>query len=56
MFKTDLSLTNTCKKLYRENGWAFMGRGLASNVTAVAAPIAMTIFFTDLLMSMKKYD
>ncbi len=54
MFKTDLPLRATCRKLMSEEGWAFMGRGLTSNMTAVAMPIAMTIFLTDLLMSTKK--
>lgn len=54
MFKTDLGLTETTKKLLKEDGWAFMARGISSNMTAVAAPIAMTIFITDLLMSNKK--
>ncbi len=54
MFKTDLSLTATTKKLMKEDGWAFMTRGISSNMTAVAAPIAMTIFITDILMSNKK--
>jgi hypothetical protein len=26
MFKTDLHLKETCQKLMREEGWAFMGR------------------------------
>lgn len=50
MFKTHLGLRDSVKKLMNESGWGFMGRGLGSNVTAVAFPIAMTIFFTDLLM------
>ncbi len=52
MFKTDLSLSGSFRKLMKEDGWAFMGRGMTSNCTAVAIPIAMTIFITDLLMSM----
>lgn len=56
MFKTDLSLTEAVKKAYREEGWAFMWRGMGSNVTAVAAPIAMTIFLTDMLMSKFKKE
>jgi hypothetical protein len=32
----------------------FSIRGLTSNMTAVAMPIAMTIFLTDVLMSNKK--
>ena len=30
-----------------------MGRGVTSNTTAVAIPIAITIFATDVLKSMK---
>jgi Mitochondrial carrier protein len=51
MFKTDLGLTATYKKLMKEEGWRFTIRGMASNVTAVAIPIAMTIFMTDVLIS-----
>eukprot|EP01033_Poteriospumella_lacustris_P004180 gene4180-2979_t len=54
MFKTDLSLTKTFQKVMKEEGWSFMARGMASNVTAVAVPIAMTIFLTDVLISQKK--
>lgn len=53
MFKTDLGLTDTFNKLMKESGWGFMGRGLTSNMTAVAFPIAMTIFLTDVLMEKK---
>jgi hypothetical protein len=53
MFKTDLGLKATCNQLLKEEGWAFMARGLGSNMTAVAAPIAMTIFVTDILLKMK---
>lgn len=56
MFKTDLSLMNTFKKCLKEEGWSFMARGLAPNVTAVAIPIAMTIFTTDILKSIKHGD
>ncbi len=52
MFKTDLSLADTVKKVLRDEGWSFMGRGMTSNLTAVAIPIAITIFMTDLLKSM----
>lgn len=54
MFKTDLTLTETFKKLLREEGWAFMNRGMASNLTAVAVPIAATIFLTDVFKSLKR--
>lgn len=53
MFKTDLGLTTTVKQLYKEQGWAFMSRGMTANVTAVAIPIALTIFFTDMLKAIK---
>lgn len=53
MFKTDLPLIKTFKNLLKEEGWAFMGRGVASNTTAVAIPIAITIFMTDILLGMK---
>eukprot|EP01039_Chlorochromonas_danica_P006136 gene6136-6756_t len=53
MFKTDHGLVDTTKRLMKEEGWAFMARGMASNVTAVAIPIAMTIFATDVMLSMK---
>lgn len=54
MFKTDLSLSATYRKLVKEEGAAFMFRGMASNCTAVAIPIAITIFVTDLLNSMAR--
>jgi hypothetical protein len=49
MFKTDLGLSAADRKLMTESGWAFMLRGMAPNCTAVAIPIAITIFFTDVL-------
>ena len=49
MFKTDLSLSQTYRKLVKEEGAMFMMRGMASNCTAVAIPIAITIFVTDIL-------
>jgi len=54
MFKTEQGLTMTCRSLLKDEGWAFMGRGLSSNVTAVAVPIAVTIFMTDVLQELKK--
>jgi len=53
MFKTDLPMTATFQKLMKEQGWAFMARGVTSNTTAVAVPIAMTIFFTDYFIAFK---
>lgn len=54
MFKTDLSLTATFRKLLQEEGWMFGMRGVASNTTAVAVPIAVTIFMTDMLIAFKR--
>ena len=54
MFKTDLPMIPTLQKLLREEGWSFMNRGMASNVTAVAVPIAFTIFLTDVFKSIKR--
>lgn len=53
MFKTHLGLRPTFSKLLKEEGWAFAARGLMPNVTAVAIPIAVTIFTTDVLLSWK---
>lgn len=55
MFKTDLSVTATLKKLLKEEGWNFATRGMTSNITAVAIPIAMTIFVTDILKTFKHH-
>lgn len=51
MFKTHQNIFVTCKDLYKEMGWSFMTRGLGKNVIAVSLPVAMTIFFTDVLVS-----
>lgn len=53
MFKTDMSLSNCFNSLWREQGWRFCLRGISSNMTAVAIPIATTIFMTDVLVSYK---
>lgn len=53
MFKTDLSLKDTFHSVMKQEGWAFMYRGISSNMTAVAIPIAVTIFMTDILISRK---
>jgi len=47
MFKTDLSLIQSHQKLMREHGLGYMARGVTSNTAAVAIPIAVTIFLTD---------
>ena len=51
MFKTDMSLVDSFRSLLKQEGWAFGLRGVTSNTTAVAIPIAITIFMTDLLIS-----
>jgi len=56
MFKTDMGLVSTFKTLLKTEGWMFMARGMAPNVTAVAIPIAITIFTTDILKSIKHGD
>lgn len=53
MFKTDQGLGDTLRRLWREEGYRFMLRGIASNTTAVAIPVAMTIFMTDVFVSIK---
>jgi len=55
MFKTDLSLTHSVRTLINKDGWKFMLRGITSNVTAVAVPIAVTIFVTDVLVSNRSF-
>lgn len=48
MFKDDaLSLPQTLRNL-NKGGWKWMLRGLDKNLVAVAAPVATTIFLTDL--------
>lgn len=54
MFKTDLGVGDTLRKLVREEGAGFLTRGIGKNMTAVAIPIAITIFATDALVAVKK--
>jgi len=54
MFKTDGGLVQTYKAIKKKEGWAFMWRGMASNLTAVALPIAVAIFVTDILVGFKR--
>jgi len=53
MFKTDQSLPKVFKNVLKNEGWAFMKRGLASNLTAVAFPLAVAIYATDVLLLLK---
>lgn len=50
MFKTDLGVGEALAKLRREEGAAFTVRGMSKNLVAVAIPIAVTIFVTDVLV------
>lgn len=50
MFKTDLGVGDALTKLRREEGAAFAVRGMTKNLVAVAIPIAVTIFVTDVLV------
>lgn len=50
MFKTDLGVGDALAKLRREEGAAFAVRGMTKNLVAVAIPIAVTIFVTDVLV------
>eukprot|EP00752_Nemacystus_decipiens_P007367 g6588.t1 len=50
MFKTDLGVSEALAKLRREEGPAFAVRGMNKNLVAVAIPIAVTIFVTDVLV------
>jgi hypothetical protein len=54
MFKTNLSLTQTVKLLYKELGYSFLWRGMGKNMVAVAIPVGCTIFFTDTLIQITK--
>lgn len=53
MFKTDFPLVKTFRTTLEKEGWSFATRGMASNVCAVSIPLAITIFLTDVLQSMK---
>jgi len=54
MFKTDLGVGATLRKLIRDEGKAWPSRGMGKNLVAVSIPIAITIFATDALVNMKK--
>ena len=43
MFKTDLSVGDTLRKLLREEGAGFLTRGMGKNMVAVALPIAVSV-------------
>lgn len=50
MFKTDLGVGSALAKLRQEEGMVFAVRGMSKNLVAVAIPIAVTIFMTDMLV------
>jgi len=51
-FKTQTGIRDTTKKLWNEMGVSFLTRGLGKNMIAVAMPVGLTIFFTDLFVQM----
>jgi hypothetical protein len=53
MFKTDKGVRDTLIILDKEYGWGWMMRGMQKNLIAVAFPIAVTIFATDVLVRLK---
>jgi len=53
-FKTHLGLRATVQHLWQNMGLAFLGRGLGKNMVAVAMPIGMTIFLTDVFIEMSQ--
>lgn len=55
-FKTHEGLIRTTQQLWNTMGIRFLARGLGKNLIAVAMPVGMTIFFTDMFVqfSMEK--
>jgi hypothetical protein len=51
-FKTHTGLRATTRKLWQEMGISFLARGLGKNLIAVAMPVGMTIFFTDVFVQL----
>lgn len=49
-FKTHNGIRLTVQSLWNEMGLGFMSRGLGKNMIAVAMPVGMTIFFTDVFV------
>eukprot|EP00980_Cylindrotheca_fusiformis_P004837 scaffold1034_cov127-Cylindrotheca_fusiformis.AAC.18 len=50
-FKTHSGIRLTVQSLWNEMGLSFLTRGLGKNMVAVAMPVGMTIFFTDMWCS-----
>merc|ERR1712087_204365 len=53
MFKTEEGTMQTIRRLVKHEGVAFMHRGMGRNLIAVAAPIGMTIFLTDMIAELR---
>ena len=53
-FKTDFGLLKTTRSLWNELGYKFMIRGLGKNMIAVALPVGVTIFCTDMLIHLSQ--
>jgi hypothetical protein len=51
MFRTDRSLRETARRLHRIDGVRWFWRGCDKNLVAVAIPIALTIFLSDVFES-----
>ena len=56
MFKTELGLVECLHHLRASSGWAWLSRGMAKNLTAVAVPISCTIFLTDAFTNLRHAD
>jgi hypothetical protein len=55
-FKNNASIRDTTRQLWREMGVSFLARGMGKNLIAVAMPVGMTIFFTDVFVHMSLDD
>ena len=53
-FKTHMGLRATVQSLWKEMGISFVARGLGKNMIAVAMPVGMTIFFTDMFVQLSQ--
>lgn len=55
MFKTNLGIVASTRKLYGEMGYKFMVRGVARNMISVALPVALTIFLADIFNDLEVF-
>ena len=51
-FKTHEGIVRTTQQLWNNMGFRFLTRGLGKNLIAVAMPVGMTIFFTDMFVEL----